>query len=53
METARVPTKVPLLAPTSAAQWVGRRPAEQMVTGLVPGQGTCLGFGPGLWSGLM
>ena len=27
------------------AQWVGRHPTKQKVTGLIPGQGTCLDFG--------
>ena len=30
---------------------VGRRPAERKVAGLIPGQGTCLGYGFGPWSG--
>ena len=30
-----------------AAQWVGHCPANQKVTGSIPGQGTCLGCGPG------
>ena len=33
---------------TSVAQLVGHHPEKQKVTGLIPGQGTCLdcGFGP-------
>ena len=29
------------------AQWIGHGPANQGVAGLVPGQSTCLGCGPG------
>ena len=29
------------------AQWIERQPANQKVTGSIPSQGTCLGFGPG------
>ena len=29
------------------AQWVRCQPVNQNVTGLIPGQGTCLGCGPG------
>ena len=28
------------------AQWIENRPVNQMVTGLVPSQGTCLGLRP-------
>ena len=28
------------------AQWIERWPANRKVTGLIPGQGTCLGCGP-------
>ena len=28
------------------AQWTERWPVNQRVTGLIPGQGTCLGCGP-------
>ena len=31
------------------AQWIERQPANQRVTGLIPGQGTCLGCRPGPW----
>ena len=37
---------------TSMAQWVGHHPANQKVAGLIPGQGTCLGCGPGPWIGV-
>ena len=37
------------------AQWTEHQPAGQKVDGSVPGQGTCLGFGPGpgleVWEG--
>ena len=36
---------------TSEAQLVGHHPAKWKVTGSIPGQGTHLGFGFGLWSG--
>ena len=29
------------------AQWIERWPADRKVTSAVPGQGTCLGRGPG------
>ena len=29
------------------AQWIEHQPVNQKVTGLIPGQGTCLGCGPG------
>ena len=29
------------------AQWIEGRPANQMVAGSIPRQGTCLGWGPG------
>ena len=29
------------------AQWVGRQPAKLKVAGSIPGQGMCLGYGPG------
>ena len=29
------------------AQWIECQPVNQKVTGLIPGQGTCLGCGPG------
>ena len=28
-------------------QWIGCRPMDQKVIGLIPSQGTCLGCGPG------
>ena len=31
----------------SVAQWIECRPVNQRVTGLIPSQGTCLGFQPG------
>ena len=33
---------------TGVAQWVGFHPAKRKVTALISGQGTCLGWGPGL-----
>ena len=38
-----------LFALAGAAQWIGRRPANQKVAGLIPSQGTCLGCSPGPW----
>ena len=36
-----------------SVDWLsGCHPANQNVTGLIPGQGTCLGCGPGLWLGV-
>ena len=35
------------LALAGVAQWIDCQPANQRVTGLIPGQGTCLGCGPG------
>ena len=35
-----------LLSLTGVTQWVGHRPANHKVAGLIPGQGTCLGCGP-------
>ena len=32
---------------TGVAQWVGRHPAKQKVTGSIPGQGACLGYRQG------
>ena len=34
---------------TGAAQWVAHCPANQKVTGSIPGQGPCLGYRPGAW----
>ena len=34
------------------AQWTERWPANQRVTGLIPSQGTCLGFRPGPQKGV-
>ena len=31
----------------SVAQWIEHWPMNQRVTGLIPSQGTCLGYGPG------
>ena len=33
------------------AQWTESRPVNQKVTGLIPSQGTCLSYGPGLQLG--
>ena len=35
------------VALASVAQWIERGPANQRVAGSIPGQGTCLGCGPG------
>ena len=35
-----------LSALAGLVQWVGHHPAIQRVTGMIPGQGTCLGCGP-------
>ena len=43
--------KTDVMALTGVAQLVGHRPAKQKVTGSVPGQGTCLGYGFCLLSG--
>ena len=37
---------------TGVAQWVGHCPANQKVTVAIPGQGSCLGCGPGPHLGL-
>ena len=29
------------------AQWIQHQPVNQSVTGLIPSQGTCLGYRPG------
>ena len=34
---------------TGVAQWAGCHHRNQKEAGLIPGQGTCLGCGPGLW----
>ena len=34
------------LALTGVTQWIEHRPANQRVAGLIPNQGTCLGYGP-------
>ena len=34
-------------AMTGVVQWVGPHPASGKVAGSMPGQGICLGFGPG------
>ena len=44
---------MPSEALTSRAQLVGRHPAKRKVAGLIPGQGTCLGYRSGPWSGHM
>ena len=36
-----------VVALAGAAQWTERRPVNQKVAGSIPGQGTCLGCGPG------
>ena len=36
----------------SVAQWTECRPVGQRVTSSIPGQGTCLGGGPGPWLGV-
>ena len=44
--------KVLKLALAGVAQWTECRPANQRVAGLIPSQGTCLGFKPGpQWGG--
>ena len=35
------------MALAGVAPWVEHQPANQKVTGLIPGQGTCLGCRPG------
>ena len=35
------------LALAGVAQWIEHCPLNQMVTGWIPSQGTCLGCGPG------
>ena len=35
------------LALAGVAQWIECRPLNQRVSGLIPGQGTCMGYGPG------
>ena len=39
--------KIQKLALASVAQWIGCWPANQRVAGLIPSQGTCLGFRSG------
>ena len=34
-------------------QWIECQPANQRVAGSVPSQGTCLGFRPGPWWGIV
>ena len=41
--------KIPALA--GVAQWIEHGPANQKVAGLIPSQGTCLGWGPDPWLG--
>ena len=36
-----------ILVLAGVAQWIERWPVKQKVSGLIPGQGTCLGCGPG------
>ena len=42
--------KYKYIAPIGVAQLVGHYPAKQRVTGLIPGQGNCLGCRFGAWS---
>ena len=44
---------IPCLALASVAQWVRHYPANWKVIGLIPGQGTCLGFRFSPWLGLV
>ena len=39
--------KEELVALAGVAQWIEHQPANHRVTGWIPSQGTCLGFGPG------
>ena len=39
--------KMTKAALAGVAQWIERQPVNQRVTGLIPSQGTCLGYGPG------
>ena len=39
--------KINKFALAAVAQWIERQPANQKVTDLIPGQGTCQGCGPG------
>ena len=41
------PFKAVSIALTGVAQGVGNHPTDQKVTGLIPGQGACLGCEPG------
>ena len=36
-----------IFSPGCVAQWIGRRPVNQRVTGSIPSEDTCLGCGPG------
>ena len=40
------------LALAGVAQWIEHGPVNQRVTGLIPSQGTCLGYGPSPWWGM-
>ena len=35
------------MALTGVNQWIEHQPVNPKVAGLIPSQGTCLGFGPG------
>ena len=39
--------KLKQVALAGVAQWIECQPVNQRVTGSIPGQGTCLGYGPG------
>ena len=39
------------MALMGVAQLIGRHPAKQKITGLIPGQGVCLSFRYGSWLG--
>ena len=41
--------KMKNFALAGVAQWIECWPANRKVTGSIPGQGTCLGCGPGPW----
>ena len=39
--------KKPRVAPAGVAQWIECQPVNQRATSSIPGQGTCVGGGPG------
>ena len=43
---------VTITALAGVTQWIERQPLDQKVAGSVPGQGMCLGCGPGLQLGM-